>query len=118
MTTTELRAKLMKYSPFVLQKTVEESDHFIFLADTILLNDNCIGKYRISEEEDRFSIQTDNPERVKNNEIELQIDYREKKIVLHASDVYTASRLADCQGAQQPALVPMKRIVDDEQSEL
>lgn len=116
MTATDLRLRLIRQSPFLLQKTVEESDRFVFLDDTLLVNDHCIGRYRIIDHTPGFTVHVDSARPQEGRYIEVQVDGTDKQVLLRLSDLYTAYQLTGWR--ESLSLLPMKRVVDDEKSEL
>jgi hypothetical protein len=116
MTTRELRSRLIKHSPFLLKTNIESEEQFSFTNENLYFNNKAVGNYLIKEEENYFAISvkgsTGNMHR-----FEIPLDYKNKPVILCMDNVIQ-TYLYEGQSHDTLTLIPKKRIVDDEKTEL
>lgn len=116
MTTTELRAALIKYSPFLLKMDLESEQCFHFTRDNLYFNDKEIGEYLISDNENQFTVSLKGSTQTK-FQFEISLDYKTKPVMLFLDNLIK-TYLEEGHNHDSIMLIPKNKIMEDEKTEL
>jgi len=118
MTANELQKKLIQLSPFVLKHSVEDSDLISFHQDYMEWNHTNLGSYTIMEDDQQFTIATQEEELQTPLQIWLEPGISMKKIGLQLTNAYCLYRLTQLPEDVRLSLMSQKPLLNDVKDEL